>query len=133
ETLWQDLRYGARSFRRSPGFTLMALLVLTLGIGANTAIFSVVHAVLLQQLPFKAPNQLVTIYSKRTDVERYPSSIPDFQDFQNQSQSFDGMAALAFSPASVTGQGEPERLQEARVSANYFQVTGTSAYLGRTL
>ncbi|MBZ5721910.1 MAG: ABC transporter permease [Acidobacteriia bacterium] len=133
ETLWQDLRYGARSLRRSPGFTLMAVLVVTLGIGANTAIFSVVHAVLLQQLPFKDPSQLVTIYSKRTDVERYPSSIPDFQDFQNQSQSFDGMAALAFSPASVTGQGEPERLQEARVSANYFQVTGTSAYLGRTL
>jgi len=88
EILWQDVKYGFRSLRKAPGFALMAILVITLGIGANTAIFSVVNAVLLQQLPFRDPQRLVFISSKRTDHDNMPISIPDFADFQAQSRSF---------------------------------------------
>ncbi|MGH9638323.1 MAG: ABC transporter permease, partial [Candidatus Angelobacter sp.] len=127
------MRYGLRTLRKAPGFTLMAVLVITLGIGANTAIFSVVHAVLLQQLPFEDPQQLISIWAKRTDGGQYPLSIPDFQDYQSQSRSIQQMAAFAFWGANLSGQGEPERIFEIRTSANFFQVTGTSAFLGRTL
>ena len=133
ETVWNDLRYGFRALRKAPGFTLMAVLVLTLGIGANTAIFSVVNAVLLQQLPFKEPQQLVYMFSQRTDQDRMPLCIGDFQDFQSQSRLFQQMAAFTYWGANVTGQGEPERIQSARVTANFFQVMGTNAVVGRTL
>lgn len=133
EKLLQDLRYGFRSLRKAPGFTLMAVLVVTLGIGANTAIFSVVNAVLLQQLPFRDPQQLVSISAKRTDNNQQPISIADFQDFQSQSRLVAPMAAYAFWSANVTGQGEPERLQEVRTTGNFFEVTGTPAFVGRTL
>jgi hypothetical protein len=131
--LFQDLRYGFRALMKAPGFTFMAVLVVTLGIGANTAIFSVVNAVLLQQLPFRDPQQLVSLSMKQIDRADMPFSIADFQDYQNQSHSLDQMAAYTFWSATVTGQGEPERLQEVRVSANYFQLMGTQAFLGRTL
>ena len=130
---WQDLRYGFRTLRKAPVFTCMAVLVVMLGIGANTAIFSVVNAVLLQQLPFKDPQKLVAITMMQSDRLNMPLSIADFEDLQSQNRSFDGMSAYAFWSANVSGQGEPERLQEVRVSANYFQLMGTSAWLGRTL
>jgi len=133
ETMLSDLRYAFRALRKAPGFTLMAVLVLTLGIGANTAIFSVVNAVLLQQLPFQDPEHLVYMFSQRTDQDRNPLCIGDFQDFQRQSRTVEQMAAFTYWGANVTGQGEPERIQSARVTANFFQVMGTNAIVGRTL
>src|SRR6266436_6675527 len=96
EVLGQDLRYAARSLRKSPGFTLVATLTLALGIGANTAIFSVVDAVILRPLPYAEPSRLVELWGnvKRAKVERRGASYPDYVDWRQQSTSFDGMAAF---------------------------------------
>src|SRR5215467_2099821 len=94
ETSWQDLRFAARTLRKSPGFTLVAALTLALGIGGNTAIFSVVNAVILRPLPYAAPDRLVELWGnvKRAKVERRGTSFPDYFDWSAQSKSFDGMA-----------------------------------------
>jgi len=133
ETLWQDVRYGFRTLRRAPVFSFMALLVVMLGIGASTAIFSVIDAVLLEQLPFKDPHQLVAISLRHKETDAFPFNLADFAEFQSESRLLSGLAAFEFRPANVTGEGEPERLQQIRTSANFFQVMGTPALLGRTL
>jgi predicted permease len=133
ETLWQDLRYGMRMLMKSPGFTAAALLTLALGIGANTAIFSVVNAVLLRQLPFKEPERLVWLWSIRAAQETNPFSIPYFIDCRDQNRTLEQLSATGNWSANLTNSGEPERVQGVRITANAFETLGVNALLGRTL
>ncbi|MGH9832483.1 MAG: ADOP family duplicated permease, partial [Blastocatellia bacterium] len=131
--LWQDLRYGARMLAKQPGFTLIVVLTLALGIGANTAIFSVVNAVLLRPLPYEAPDRLVYIWDSNPTAgfSRFASSPPNFADWRRQQQSFEHLAAFMSWNFNLTGRGEPERLQGARVSAELFPLLGVKPLLGR--
>ena len=131
--LWQDVRFGARSLFKSSGFALVTIITLALGIGANTAIFSVVHSVLLRELPFDRPNELVWITSNRTDRSDAPFTIPDFLDYRDQNQSLEQIAAFTPVGLSLAGVERTERLQGARVSANLFQTLGVNAARGRVL
>src|SRR5437764_3981038 len=112
EMLGKDLRYAARTLRKSPGFTVVAALTLALGIGANTAIFSVVDAVILRPLPYPEPSRLVELWGnvKRAKVERRGTSYPDYSDWRDQSKSFEAMAAFDSDTATLIGTGEPERI-----------------------
>jgi len=131
EDLWQDLRYGARMLLKQPGFTLVAVLALALGIGANTAIFSVVNAVLLRPLPYADPDRLVTASPYRNATDGYTVLSPDFLDWRAQSQSFERIAAYTSGSADLTGSGEPERLTAGLVSAELFSTLGVSPAFGR--
>src|SRR5687768_16040471 len=135
ETLFRDIRYGARSLMKRPGFTTVALIALALGIGANTAIFSLVNAVLVRPLPFAEPDRLVWAWGNvRTGSNRASVSPPDFLDYRQQNTTFEEFAA-SFSmpvPLNLTGSGEPERLTAAAVTGNYFQALGVELLLGRT-
>src|SRR5436309_1261859 len=132
--LAQDLRYGLRTLLKNPGFTIVAVTALALGIGANSAIFSVVNAVLLRPLPFKNPEQLVMVWENATHAgfPKNTPSPPNFLDWQRQNTVFTGMAAMAERSFNLTGVGEPERLDGRRVSAYPFEVLGVSPLLGRT-
>src|SRR2546423_1578643 len=129
DTLIQDLRYAARQLVRNRGFTIVAVLTLTLGIGANTAIFSVIRGVLLRPLPFPEPEQLMLAVGVIGD-RRAGVTAPDFIDWRAGSRTFD-LAALATYNANLTGIDEPERVTAARVTANYFTVLGVRPLLGR--
>jgi putative ABC transport system permease protein len=132
-TLLQDLRYSLRLLLKRPGLSLVAVLTLALGIGANTAIFSVVNAVLLRPLPFKSPEQLVWVWSTRTDRDKAFFSIPNFVDTRDQAVTLDQMAAYANWGANLTEGGEAERLQGVRLTPNALQMLGVEAAVGRTL
>jgi len=132
--LGQDVRYAFRMLVKNPTFTAIAVIALALGIGANTAIFSVVNAVLLRPLPFKHPEQLVMVWENAAHLG-FPKDTPspaNFLDWQKQAQSFTGMAAMTERSFNLTGVGEPERLEGRRVSANLFDLLGVPALLGRT-
>jgi putative ABC transport system permease protein len=132
--LQQDLRYGLRTLAKNPAFTSIAIIALALGIGANSAIFSVVDAVLLRPLPFKKPAQLVVLWENAAHLG-FPKNTPspaNFLDWQKQGSAFTGMAAMVERSFNLTGVGEPERLDGRRVSANLFDLLGVSALLGRT-
>jgi predicted permease len=131
--LLQDLRYGARALSKSPGFTLITVITLALGIGANTAIFSLVNSILLRQLPFRQPERLVGVYSRRPASGKYPFTLPDFIDYRDQNLSLSGIAAYASWSANLTDQSEPEQLQGVRISANAFELLGVEAVAGRVL
>jgi len=133
ETLLQDLRYSIRMLAKKPTFTLVATITLAIGIGANTAIFSLVNAVLIRQLPFEKPEKLVWIWSTRVDRDKAFFSIPDFVDYRDRTETLEGIAAFANWGASLTGTNEPERMQGVRISANTFQMLGVTAALGRML
>jgi len=139
EELGQDLRYAVRSLRTSPGFTAVALLTLALGIGANTAIFSVVRGVLLEPLPFPEAGQLVRVWHAQPSggVEQGAVSEPDFLDWQRESQRAASMGGYFFadglSGVDLTGSGAPERLSAALVTDGFFQTLGTRPLLGRAL
>src|SRR5579859_5443006 len=94
ETLWKDLKYGIRILARSPGFATVAIVTLALGIGANTAIFSVVEGVVLAPLPYSQPDRLVTVWENNQRIPRFFASYPDFQDWQHGAQSFQQMGAF---------------------------------------
>ena len=131
--LLHDLHYAARLQRKNPGFTIVAVIALALGIGANTAIFSVVNTVLLRPLPYKDPERLVMVWE---DASRhgYPRDTPaaaNFVDWRDQSQVFEGMAAIADTSFNLTGSGDPERLEGRRVSANMFPLLGIEPQIGR--
>jgi putative ABC transport system permease protein len=126
-----DLKYALRTIRRSPGFALAVVLTLALGIGANSAIFSVVHGVLLRPLPYGQPDQLVRIYGRYPEFGRTSTSLPDFQDWRSQSHSFQEMAARYNSAFVLTGEGEPERVVADRVTANFLSTFGVRPLLGR--
>jgi hypothetical protein len=135
ETLLRDLRYGVRSLVKRPGFTAVALIALALGIGANTAIFSLVNAVLLRPLPFPDPDRLVWMWGNIRGGSNRASTAPlEFLDYRAQNTTFEEFAA-SFSvplPLSLTGTGEPERLTAAGVTGNYFQALGVRPAFGRT-
>jgi hypothetical protein len=126
ETLWQDVRFSARTLLKNPTFTIVAVIALALGIGANSAIFSVVNTVLLSPLPYKDPERLVMVWEKGT-LEGSPInsvSAANFMDWREQNQVFEGMAILLWQNFNLTGVGEPERIEGRRVSANLFQLLG---------
>lgn len=131
ESLLKDLRYALRTLIRRPGFTAVALLTLALGIGANTAIFSVVNAVLLRPLPFGHPENLVLVWGDKQGIGHETASFPDFQDWKAQNRVFDDMAAVYRSSLNLTGGGIPERLIGGHVSAGFFLLLGISPALGR--
>ena len=132
ETLWQDIRYGFRMLVKKPGFTVVAILALALGIGANTAIFSVVNGVLLRPLPFEDPDRLVRISEWSQQVPGMSVSYPNLLDWRAQQTVFTAIAATRFQSYNLTGGEEPERLQGRDVSANFFDVIGVKPALGRT-
>ncbi len=132
ETLLQDIRFGARMLRKNPGLTLIAILTLALGIGANTAIFSVVNAVLLQPLPFAEAERVVRIWGVFSQGNRAATSPPDYLDYRAQNQSFEDFAALRQASFTLTGKTEPERIVGANVTANFFHALGVQPLRGRT-
>jgi putative ABC transport system permease protein len=128
---WQDLRYGARILLKKPSFTLIAVLTLALGIGANTAIFSLVNAVLLRSLPFAEPERLVWTWGEFSGGNRASTSPPDFLDYRANNRTFEELAAMLFNSFNVTGSGEPERVIGSTVTANFFQALGVKLIQGR--
>ena len=133
ETLWQDLRFATRTLRRSPGFTVVAVLTLALGTGANTAIFTVVNGVILKPLPYPQPDRLVILLEKQLSDGTLGTVAPaNFFDWREQSHSFDKMAAIDPSPDFIlNGSGDPQRLTGAAVSSDFFSLLGTHMALGR--
>ena len=131
-TLWRDLRYASRTLRKMPGFTLAALLVLGLGIGANTAIFSVINSVLLRPLPFPGSDRLAVIWETdlKDGIKREGPSGPNFLDWREQSQSFEEMSLLEVGTGTVTGGGEPEQVTGLRVTTNFLSMLGARVVLG---
>jgi predicted permease len=131
----EDIRYALRTLRRSPGFATIAILTLALGIGANTAIFTVIDATLLRPLPFKQPDRLVTVehhYPTLNDLLA-PVSVAGFLAYQKKTESFESAAVEQGWGPSLTGHGEPERMRGTRVSGDWFHVYGIPAEVGRTL
>ena len=132
ETLWQDLRYGARVLVKSPGFTAVAIITLALGIGANTTIFSVVNGVLLNAVPFKDAERLVTITEMEPFLPDAPVSPADFCDWKTQNDLFEKTVAVQeWRSFGVTGGGPPEQVRAHAVSTDYFQMLGVAPVLGR--
>jgi putative ABC transport system permease protein len=129
ETLWQDLRFGLRMLAKRPGFTLIAVVTLALGIGANTAMFSVVNAVLLRPLPFPEPERLMLVDGK--GVNNFAA--PDFRDLATQSHSFAQVGAYTTATFNLSGGSEPERVNGARVSVSLLPALGVEPLLGRNL
>ena len=135
DSIIKDIRYGVRGLLKRPGFTVIALVALALGIGANTAIFSLVNAVVIRPLPFPNPDQLVWVYGNiRSGGSRASVSPPDFVDYRSQNKTFEQFGASITQPLSVnlTGSGEPERIMVSGVTGNYFDVFGIAPALGRT-
>jgi putative ABC transport system permease protein len=135
QTLWQDLRYSARMLLKKPGFALIAVFTLSMGIGANTAIFSVVNSVLLRPLPYPNAERLMTIWedhrARNGPVNEWTSP-PGFEDWRDQAKSFDHVVALQNWQPTLTGQGEPEQLFGAQVSHDTFAMLGVTPALGRS-
>jgi putative ABC transport system permease protein len=131
--LWQDIRYGARILLKNPAFTLIAVITLGLGIGANTAIFSVVNGVLLSSLPYPHPEQLAMVWCDNR-IQGIPDDItsyPNFVDWRDRNKTFQGMAGMDSGSFTLTGTGEPVQIDAAVVSPNFFQLIGVSPMLGR--
>ena len=133
DNLAQDVRHALRKLRMSPGFSTVAILTLALGIGANSAIFSVVNGVLLRPLPYHEPEQLVTVSSVTERSSSGSLSALDYADLRDQNRVFSEMAAVNNGYYSLTGDGEPERVSGTTVTANLFSVLGVPAQIGRTL
>jgi putative ABC transport system permease protein len=134
EDFGQDVRYGLRMLVNNSGFTAVAVLTLALGIGANTAIFSVVNAVLLKPLPYADSERLAAIWETEPSAPEglFPDTGPDFKDWQAQNHAFEGMSAITFAGATLTGSGEPLQLRGLSVSPNTFQLLGVQPLLGRS-
>ena len=146
DTVLHDIRYGLRLLRRSPGFTAVAIVTLALGIGANTAMFSAVNAVLLRSLPFRDPGQVVVLWETNPQVEgfigqRLPVRLESYLRWKQDAHSFEDMAAYhtgisqgssGRSAVNLTGIAKPERVESASASSNFFSMLGVNAELGRT-
>jgi putative ABC transport system permease protein len=132
-TLLEDVRYGLRVLWKSPGFTIVAVLSLALGVGANTAIFSIVNAVLLRSLPFSHPERLVKVIASNRGVgaRDIGFSVPELDDLRTRAGVFDQVTAIQGGPTNLTGGERPQHLELLEVSANYFSMLGTSAHIGR--
>src|SRR5712691_10037855 len=132
QTLLQDIRYGLRGLWRQPGFTLIAVLSLALGIGANTALFSLVNAVLLKPLQFSEPDRLAVIWEDSPSIGGHDDvAVANFMDWKAQNKVFDDMAALSFRSFNITGDGEPEKVMAYGATANFFPLLGVTPALGR--
>ena len=129
--LLQDLRYALRKLVRSPGFTAIAILTLALGIGANTALFSVVNGVLLNPLPYPQPDRLVALYSRTSTFAQASISYPNFLDWQRNNRSLAAIAAYRSDNFNLTGAGEPERVRTEMISADFFSILGVTPLMGR--
>ena len=146
ETVLHDIRYALRLLCRSPGFTAVAIITLALGIGANTAMFSAVNAVLLRSLPFRDPGQVVVLWETNPQVEgfigqRLPVRLESYLRWKQDAHSFDDIAAYhtgisqgssGRSAVNLTGMAKPERVESASASSNFFSMLGVNAELGRT-
>jgi len=131
--MMQDVRAALRLIPRQPAFSAFVILTLAIGIGAATAVFTVVHAVLLRDLPFSEPDRLVWMYNLRTERDRAPLSIPDLNDYRRDAGTIDGLAPFTNWTANLTGAGDAERLEGVRVSGEFFQIVGSAASIGRAL
>ena len=132
QSLWQDLRFGARALGRTPAFAAIAIITLALGIGANAAIFSVVNAVLLRPLPWGEPDRAVMIWSKWTAFDKTWVATGEVVDYRRRSRSLEQVAAWSEGQVNLTGDGEPERLHAAAVTANLFSTLRSSPLVGRS-
>src|SRR5215207_5236157 len=121
-----DLRFAVRSLLKRPGFALVVIITLALGIGANTAIFSVVNAVLLSPLPYKEPERLVAVWAKSTNrnLTNQPVSFLNYTDWKEQNQTFEQLAAVRAESLNLTGQGEPERVNGVKITVNILSTLG---------
>ncbi|HEV2381332.1 MAG TPA: ABC transporter permease [Terriglobia bacterium] len=133
DTLIQDLRYACRMLANKPGFAALAVLTLALGLGANTALFSVVNGVLLNPLPYPHPEQLVTLHESKPNFETGAIPYLNLVDWQAQNHTFSSMAISRGYSFSLTGMGEAERLQGEWISAGFFQTLGVKPVIGRDL
>jgi predicted permease len=129
----QDIRFAFRMLRKNPGFTLLAVMTLALGIGANTALFSVVNGVLLNPLPYPNPKQLVALHQSKPNFSHGAISYPNFLDWQKENQSFSEMAVYRSLVFNLTGSGDAEQLFGQYVTADFFNILGTKPVLGRGL
>jgi predicted permease len=130
--LIQDLKYGLRMLAKNPGFTAVAIITLGLGIGANTALFSVVNGVLLNPLRYAEPDRLVALYSRTADSPRWSISYPNFLDWVRDNRSFSALAAYRGDDFNLTGMGEPERVTAEMISASFFPLLGVKTVIGRS-
>ena len=131
ETLLQDLRFALRMLGKSPGFTAMAVLTLALGIGANTALFSVINGVLLNPLPFPNANRIVVMFQDKPNFPKGSISYPNFLDWRQDNRCFESIAAYRWADGTIRGTGEPEEVHAQRVSATFFSILGVQPVLGR--
>jgi predicted permease len=131
-TLFEDVRYGIRMLRNNPGFTAIALLTLTLGIGANTAVFSIVNGVLLNPLPFPDSDKLLVLFESKPNFKEGSISYPNFLDWQRENHAFTSIAAYRPDSFSLTGAGAAEQVQGKMVSADFFSLLGVNPLIGRT-
>ncbi len=133
ETLWRDLRFGARQLRKNPGFAAVAVLTLSLGIGANTAIFSFVNAILLRPLPYPEPERLVMVFENHPESGSHKDAAgaPVLGEWRRQTTVFEGLAGRGGETYNLTGEGQPENLRAATISANMFSLLGVRPMLGR--
>jgi putative ABC transport system permease protein len=133
EIFWRDLQYALRAIRRRPGFSVFAVVLLGLGIGANTAIFSMVNGVLLRPLAMRQPDRIVSVWESRNGSEPFPMSIPDFEDLRDRNRSFEELTAVANWNSNLSGEATPERVTGVQVTGNFFHALGVQAELGKTL
>ena len=132
ESLLQDVRFGLRMLRKNPGFTAVAVLTLALGIGANTAIFSVINSVLLEPLPFKNPAQLVSLRETESAPGDFPLDGADYLDWQAQNKTFSSMSLIGNPQGfNASGAGEPEVVSVRETQANFFDTLGVEPLIGR--
>jgi len=131
--LWQDIRYGLRVMRKNPGFIAIAVFALALGVGANTAIFSVVNAVLLNPINYENPDQLVMVWEKslRRGFGQIPTSLPNFLDLRADSRSLEDLGAFTDTNFNLTGGDQPERVIAVRVTASLLSLVGVKPLRGR--
>jgi hypothetical protein len=132
--LWQDLRYALRLLLRQPGISALAIVTIALGVGANTAIFSAVNAVLLRPLPYADPDRLVMIWEKRVTEGVLDNVVApaDYLDWEQRQRAFDAIAAFTTDTVDLTGTGEPARLAAGTVAPPFFDILGVSMALGRS-
>jgi hypothetical protein len=132
--LWQDVRFALRMLRKNPGFTAIAILTLALGIGANTAIFSVVNAVLIRPLPFAQPDRLVRIFetNDKLHLSQFASSVPNYVSWKEQAQSFEQMGIIGFVSLNLTGTGDPEQFNATSISPSLMPLLGLQPVFGRS-
>ena len=129
--LLQDLRYAVRTLLKKPGFALIAIVTLALGIGANTAIFSVVNGVLLKPLPYREPEQLIRVFERSQTQPRFPMAQGNFQDYREQNAVLSGLALYTRHDMELSQGDKPERLAALGVTAGFFELLGVQPLLGR--